>query len=47
MAWEITTTELLERYAVGERNFAGIDLLPPPQEFSMLPEMELIWKGLF
>lgn len=30
MAWEITTTELLERYAVGERNFAGIELLPPP-----------------
>jgi uncharacterized protein YjbI with pentapeptide repeats len=30
MAWEITTTELLERYAIGERNFAGIDLLPPP-----------------
>jgi uncharacterized protein YjbI with pentapeptide repeats len=30
MAWEITTTELLEQYAVGERNFAGIELLPPP-----------------
>ncbi|WP_309742049.1 pentapeptide repeat-containing protein [Chamaesiphon sp. OTE_20_metabat_361] len=30
MAWEITTTELLERYAIGERNFAGIELLPPP-----------------
>lgn len=30
MAWEITTTELLERYAAGERNFAGIDLLAPP-----------------
>jgi uncharacterized protein YjbI with pentapeptide repeats len=30
MAWEITTTELLKRYAVGERNFAGIELLPPP-----------------
>jgi uncharacterized protein YjbI with pentapeptide repeats len=30
MAWEITTTELLERYAVGERNFAEIELLPPP-----------------
>jgi Pentapeptide repeats (8 copies) len=30
VAWEITTTELLERYAVGERNFAGIELIPPP-----------------
>jgi uncharacterized protein YjbI with pentapeptide repeats len=30
MAWEITTTELLECYSIGERNFAGIDLLPPP-----------------
>jgi len=28
MAWEITADELLERYAAGERNFAGVDLNP-------------------
>ncbi len=27
MAWEITPEELLERYADGERNFAGIELV--------------------
>ena len=27
MVWEITPEELLERYADGERNFAGIDLI--------------------
>ena len=27
MVWEITLEELLERYADGERNFAGIDLI--------------------
>ena len=26
MVWKITTEELLERYAAGERNFAGVDL---------------------
>ena len=26
MVWEITAEELLERYAAGERNFAGVDL---------------------
>ncbi len=28
MVWEITADELLERYADGERNFAGIKLIP-------------------
>ncbi|MGD1911888.1 MAG: pentapeptide repeat-containing protein [Rivularia sp. (in: cyanobacteria)] len=27
MVWEITAEELLERYADGERNFAGIELI--------------------
>ena len=27
MVWEITPEELLERYADGKRNFAGIDLI--------------------
>jgi uncharacterized protein YjbI with pentapeptide repeats len=29
--WKITAIELLERYAAGERNFNGIELIPDPQ----------------
>jgi uncharacterized protein YjbI with pentapeptide repeats len=31
MIWKITAIELLERYAAGERNFNGIELIPDPQ----------------
>jgi uncharacterized protein YjbI with pentapeptide repeats len=29
--WKITAIDLLERYAAGERNFNGIELIPDPQ----------------
>jgi uncharacterized protein YjbI with pentapeptide repeats len=32
MVWEITPEELLERYASGERNFAGVELIPSDEK---------------